>query len=53
MSKDYKLKIKTELCKRWMENKECPYGDSCAFAHGEEELKKKKHVPSRYKTKLC
>lgn len=53
MSRDYKLKIKTELCKSWVKTKTCPYGDTCAFAHGEHELQKKKHVPSRYKTKLC
>ena len=53
MSKDYKLKIKTELCKSWIKTKNCPYGNTCAFAHGEHELQKKKHVPSKYKTKLC
>ena len=36
-----------------MNYKSCKYGDNCAFAHGEEELKKKVHVPSMYKTKLC
>ena len=53
ISNDYKLKIKTELCKSWVKDKRCQYGNSCAFAHGEHELQKKKHVPSRYKTKLC
>ena len=53
MSRDYKLKIKTELCKSWVKTKTCQYGAACAFAHGEHELQKKKHVPSRYKTKLC
>lgn len=38
MSRDYKLKIKTELCKSWVKTKSCPYGDTCAFAHGEHEL---------------
>lgn len=53
LSKDYKIKVKTELCKSFVKNGTCTYGDSCAFAHGEAELQKKKHVPSRYKTKLC
>ena len=53
MSKDYKIKIKTELCRTFQQEGSCPYGDTCAFAHGEGELQKKKHVPSRYKTKLC
>lgn len=53
MSRDYKLKIKTELCKSWVKTQSCAYGPTCAFAHGEHELQKKKHVPSRYKTKLC
>jgi hypothetical protein len=53
LSKDYKIKVKTELCKSWMKTQTCTYGDACAFAHGESELQKKKHVPSRYKTKLC
>jgi hypothetical protein len=53
LSKDYKIKVKTELCKSFMKDGKCTYGSSCAFAHGEAELQKKKHVPSRYKTKLC
>mmetsp|Transcript_23908 Transcript_23908/g.36585 ORF Transcript_23908/g.36585 Transcript_23908/m.36585 type:complete len:111 (-) Transcript_23908:322-654(-) len=53
ISKDYRLKLKTELCKSWMESGTCKYGDKCAFAHGEAELQKKKHVASRYKTKPC
>ena len=31
---------------------ECKYGDSCAFAHGESELKKRK-MTFNYKTKPC
>ena len=30
----------------------CKYGDNCAFAHGEVELKNKK-LNSNYKTKPC
>ena len=36
-----------------MQTQSCKYGDACAFAHGEEQLRKKVHVPSMYKTKLC
>jgi hypothetical protein len=36
-----------------MKDGKCTYGETCAFAHGAAELQKKKHVPSRYKTKLC
>ena len=28
MSRDYKLKIKTELCKSWIKTQNCPYGDT-------------------------
>ena len=38
MSKDYKIKIKTELCRTFLTDKICPYGDTCAFAHGDHEL---------------
>ena len=53
ISKDYKLKIKTELCRQWIDKGECSYGTQCAFAHGEHELQKKKHVASMYKTRPC
>ena len=53
ISKDYKMKVKTELCKSWLKDGTCSFGDNCAFAHGEHELQKKKHVASRYKTKMC
>jgi butyrate response factor 1 len=53
LTRDYKIKLKTELCKSWVEEGKCRYGDKCAFAHGESEIKKKVHVPSMYKTKLC
>ena len=45
-------KYKTELCKSYMENNFCQYGNKCRFAHGEEELViKTKNV--NYKRKLC
>mmetsp|Transcript_111883 Transcript_111883/g.154527 ORF Transcript_111883/g.154527 Transcript_111883/m.154527 type:complete len:92 (+) Transcript_111883:346-621(+) len=48
----FKLKHKTELCRNW-ERGDCPYGNLCAYAHGDEELIKKKHLPTKYKTRLC
>ena len=45
-------KYKTELCKSFMENNFCQYGNKCRFAHGEEELVvKTKNI--NYKRKLC
>ena len=42
---------KTELCSRWVSGM-CPWGDSCRFAHGADELKPRAR-PARYKTQLC
>jgi len=53
LTRDYKIKKKTELCSSWKSTGNCKYGISCAFAHGEHELQPKVHVPSMYKTKLC
>lgn len=39
------------LCKHWSENKgKCPYGISCKYCHGYQELL---FHPSIYKTKIC
>lgn len=46
-------KKKTELCKVYSLGLNCPYGDSCSFAHGYTELRTKSLVPARYKTKKC
>nr|POE92265.1 zinc finger ccch domain-containing protein 15 [Quercus suber] len=43
---------KTELCNKWQETGECPYGDNCQFAHGVEELRPVLRHP-RYKTEVC
>lgn len=45
-------KYKTELCKSFMENNFCQYGNKCRFAHGEDELVIKDKI-SNYKKKLC
>lgn len=50
---DFKLKYKTELCKFWNCGQECPYKDSCAYAHGHDEIQIKTHLPQNYKTKEC
>lgn len=41
------------MCRNWELTNECRFGDTCAFAHGDHELQKKRHVPSKYKTRLC
>jgi len=46
-------KIKSQLCKKFMENGYCPYGKKCKFAHGSQELRKNDQVNSKYKTKEC
>ena len=49
---DFKSKWKTEMCHYWEMYGYCKYGDSCAFAHGIEELNKRK-MSNNYKTKPC
>ncbi|KAF3339639.1 zinc finger CCCH domain-containing protein 9-like protein [Carex littledalei] len=44
--------FKTELCNKWEESGECPYGEHCQFAHGISELRPVLRHP-RYKTELC
>ncbi|CAK9150659.1 unnamed protein product [Ilex paraguariensis] len=44
--------FKTELCNKWQETGECPYGDQCRFAHGITELRPVIRHP-RYKTEVC
>ncbi|PON73757.1 Zinc finger, CCCH-type [Parasponia andersonii] len=44
--------FKTELCNKWQETGECPYGDHCQFAHGIDELRPVIRHP-RYKTQVC
>ena len=49
---DFKTKWKTEMCHYWEMYGSCKYGNSCAFAHGSDELNKRK-MSSNYKTKPC
>ena len=48
----FKTKWKTEICHYWEMHGECKFGDNCAFAHGNFELKKRKKT-FNYKTKPC
>ncbi|CAK85268.1 unnamed protein product (macronuclear) [Paramecium tetraurelia] len=47
------VKVKTEICKYWAIEDYCPYGQQCAFAHGQHEIRQKTHVPHNYKTQVC
>lgn len=44
---------KTEMCRNIVMYGHCKYGDSCSYAHNNDELVPKSHLPSNYKTKLC
>ena len=45
-------KYKTELCQKFMETGNCPYGIKCRFAHGKNELNSK-ILNINYKKKPC
>lgn len=45
-------RYKTELCRPFVENGTCNYGDKCQFAHGAHELRNLPRHP-KYKTELC
>ena len=49
---NFKTKWKTEICHYWEMYGECKYGNNCAFAHGDSELKQRK-MTFNYKTKPC
>ena len=49
---DFRIKYKTEICRNW-EIGACEFAESCAFAHGYEELRNKCNLGSNYKTKKC
>ena len=36
------VRKKYEMCKNWREKGNCRYGDKCLFAHGDNELSRKK-----------
>lgn len=45
--------FKTEVCRSWSELGYCPYGDSCQFAHGQQELRVRPMIHKKYKTVRC
>jgi len=45
-------RYKTELCRTFEENGNCPYGSKCQFAHGRAELRTVSRHP-KYKTEMC
>lgn len=45
-------RYKTELCRQFVENGGCKYGDKCQFAHGSPDLKDVNRHP-KYKTDYC
>ena len=49
---NFKTKWKTEICRYWEMYGECKFGENCAFAHGDSELKQK-NLTFNYKTKPC
>ncbi len=46
------MRYKTELCRPFLDNGFCKYGDKCQFAHGEMDLRCLPRHP-KYKTELC
>ena len=52
----WKKKVKTELCKFWLNGQPCENSQKeqgCGFAHGQDELQKKKGLSRQYLTSVC
>lgn len=49
----YQKNYKTEICKNFEFKGFCPFGETCCFAHGENELREKNNFNCFYKTKFC
>jgi len=45
--------FKTEICRSWAKFGLCPYGLSCRFAHGPDELRLRPKPHWKYKTEMC
>ena len=50
---DFVSNFKTEICKYWEDHGVCQFGDKCAFAHGDKELRQRTKVLSSFKAKKC
>lgn len=46
-------KIKSSLCRNFMEFGNCQYGSKCQFAHGTHELRCNTENQMSYKTRIC
>jgi len=46
-------KFKTEMCRNFIKEGTCRYGNECTYAHGEHELNKKPSVPQNLQIKFC
>merc|ERR1712032_979236 len=56
MENGWKRKVKTELCRFWLKGQQCENilkEQGCGFAHGQEELQKKKTLSRQYLTSVC
>lgn len=56
MENGWKKKVKTELCRFWLNGQACENSQKeqgCGFAHGQEELQKKKGLSRQYLTSVC
>ena len=56
MEGGWKKKVKTELCRFWLDGHECENiqkEQGCGFAHGSDELQKKKGLSRQYLTSVC
>jgi len=52
----WKKKVKTELCRFWLQGEQCQNSQKdqgCGFAHGQDELMKKKGLSKQYLTSVC
>lgn len=45
-------RYKTEMCRQYLETKNCKYGKKCQFAHGQEDVRGLNRHP-KYKTEFC
>lgn len=56
MENGWKKKVKTELCRFWLNGQKCENShkeQGCGFAHGQDELQKKKGLSRQYLTSVC